>query len=278
VPRRAPTIDTLRALFAKSANRCAFPGCDHELIADSNLFVAQVCHIEAAEPGGERYNAAMTDEARRSFENLLLLCYCHYVETDRVDLYSVVKMKQLKADHERAAARFVVDEVQLARLAQDMDAYWARIDHVQATINVQRASGHVFEIPPKIDRHRATLDLWKDTFERLEHVRSLFQHVGAAAQTLPADLVAYYTAVGVDLSPANSTERPRNPADGFCWETLNLGAHNVPLDLELTLRQLEIRHLENILARTPGDADASRRLEVTKTAFECLVREASYAD
>lgn len=41
-------------------------------------FVGQLCHIEAAEPGGERFNHVMTNEQRRAFENLTLICYAHH--------------------------------------------------------------------------------------------------------------------------------------------------------------------------------------------------------
>ena len=36
-------------------------------------------------PQGERFNAEQSDEERRSYDNLLLLCYQHHIETDDVD-------------------------------------------------------------------------------------------------------------------------------------------------------------------------------------------------
>ncbi|EKE03034.1 MAG: hypothetical protein ACD_20C00287G0017 [uncultured bacterium] len=64
--RKAPTTDILRALFARSGNQCAFPSCNHHLINHKNQFVGQICHIEAANVGGERYNPSQNDEQRRS--------------------------------------------------------------------------------------------------------------------------------------------------------------------------------------------------------------------
>lgn len=101
--RLAPTKEVIRRLFAYSGNICAFPECNERLIDVEGDFVGQICHIEAAEPGGERYNDAMTDEDRRSYENLLLLCYKHHVKTDDVIRYPVVALKKMKGDHE---ARF----------------------------------------------------------------------------------------------------------------------------------------------------------------------------
>ena len=55
--REAPPSSTIRALFAKSGNVCAFPECTHELVTKDNLYVAEVCHIEAANPRGARYKS-----------------------------------------------------------------------------------------------------------------------------------------------------------------------------------------------------------------------------
>lgn len=63
--RKAPKLDTLRALFAKSENCCAFPGCKNKIINNKNKLIGEICHIEAAEEGGKRYNPKQTDEERR---------------------------------------------------------------------------------------------------------------------------------------------------------------------------------------------------------------------
>ena len=56
-------------LFAHSGNVCAFPGCNHPLIDRHGNFVAEVCHTEAAEPGGQRFNTGMSNEDRRHRDN-----------------------------------------------------------------------------------------------------------------------------------------------------------------------------------------------------------------
>jgi len=104
LPRRlVPTRETIRRLFLLSGNQCAFPECTAPIIMEDGTYVGQVCHICAAEPGGERFDISQTNEQRREFENLLLMCPAHHVVTDDVDAYPVLRMKQLKAAHE---ARF----------------------------------------------------------------------------------------------------------------------------------------------------------------------------
>ncbi len=93
--RLAPKIDVLKALFARSGNQCAFPGCTQPLINGKNKFVAQVCHIEAASEGGERYSPEGNDEQRRNYENLLIFCYPHHIETDDVEDYPVERLLEI---------------------------------------------------------------------------------------------------------------------------------------------------------------------------------------
>lgn len=92
----------LRNLALKSKNQCAFPGCSKNLIANDDVFIGQVCHIEAAEPNGERYNESMDDEERRSPHNLILLCYEHHVVTNNEDIYTTTKLKEMKKNHENS--------------------------------------------------------------------------------------------------------------------------------------------------------------------------------
>lgn len=98
--RKAPSTPTLRRLFAVSGNKCAFPECDQLLVDKNGIFVAEVCHIEAAEKGGQRYNEIQSDEDRRSFSNLIILCHQHHKITDDVNKYTVSDLLVMKENHE----------------------------------------------------------------------------------------------------------------------------------------------------------------------------------
>lgn len=100
VKRLAPTADTVRRLFLLSGNQCAFPGCNHPIITEDGTYVGELCHICAAEEGGERFDPTQSNEDRRQFENLLLLCHDHHVLTNDVVEYPVERMRNIKADHE----------------------------------------------------------------------------------------------------------------------------------------------------------------------------------
>lgn len=96
--------EALRDLAVLSKNKCAFPGCDHPILGRDGVYIAELCHIEAAEPGGQRYNPAQTDEERRSPENLLFLCHRHHKETDDEARYPAEKLREMKRAHEALPA------------------------------------------------------------------------------------------------------------------------------------------------------------------------------
>lgn len=108
VKRLKPTSETLRRLYAYSGNICAFPGCYHLMLDPNGKFIGQVCHIEAAMPEGERFNPNMTNESRRHFDNLMLLCYPHHIETNDINKYSVSTLKDMKSRHERMFSEDIV--------------------------------------------------------------------------------------------------------------------------------------------------------------------------
>lgn len=107
IPRRlAVTQKTIQKLYAKSGNRCAFPECNKIFYDDhSTQNLSNICHIEAAEVGGQRFNPKQTNEDRRHYDNLILLCPNHHVTTDDVKQYTVKALKDMKQKHEELIAK-----------------------------------------------------------------------------------------------------------------------------------------------------------------------------
>ncbi len=97
-----PTTATIKQLFAVSGNRCAFPGCNLQLVdPGSSTVLGEICHVKARSPDGPRYDPAQAEEERHAFENLLLLCPAHHkIVDDNPDKYTVEWLLQVKAQHE----------------------------------------------------------------------------------------------------------------------------------------------------------------------------------
>lgn len=257
MPRLPFRIDVLRALFARSGNRCAFPGCPASLVNEKNLFVAQVCHIEAAEVGGERFNLKQSDEQRRSYDNLILLCYPHHVETNDVRQYSVERLRSMKAEHERGFGQklYQIDESVLHKVSYEMAQYWRHIDLLHKEHHV------VSDLAIEIDSGASFLTL-ADRATALVADLSRIQNYLIESDQIRCD-------------QESSTGRERGPND---FEMLYLGLGNTITKLSVALVQMEIRHLEEFVKLNPSDLLARRRLDERKAEFAELATAAGYAD
>lgn len=108
VVRLEPTAKTLRRLYFASGNQCAFPECKFLLVDSDGDFLAEVCHIEAASTGGQRFNSNMSNEQRRSFENLVMFCRVHHSKTNNVNLYPVEILQEIKNNHEKKIEEIII--------------------------------------------------------------------------------------------------------------------------------------------------------------------------
>lgn len=104
---RKPTTDsTLKALWANSGGKCAT--CKSPLIQKtvegSNFVVGEEAHICGVKPDAKRYDISLTDDEKRQYDNLILVCpSCHkLIDTDDVK-YTVPELRRLKSVQEREA-------------------------------------------------------------------------------------------------------------------------------------------------------------------------------
>lgn len=97
-----PRLSTLKRLFAKSHDQCAFPKCDLPIAEESGTITGIVCHIKARNKGGPRFDPNQSDEERHAFDNLVLMCGRHskIIDADP-KTYSVDLLQEMKSIHER---------------------------------------------------------------------------------------------------------------------------------------------------------------------------------
>ncbi len=89
-----PRIETIRGLLENSGNQCAFPGCSHPVLNHRNQCIAKLAYlVSKTEPGVDRNKA----------ENLMFLCYRHYVETRDIITYPLEILHSIKENHESSA-------------------------------------------------------------------------------------------------------------------------------------------------------------------------------
>ena len=160
VRRLAPTERTLKKLFAYSGNQCAVPDCKNQLVDPSGTLLGKVAHICAAEEGGPRFDANMSNEQRRSFDNLLILCGRHHDIVDdkeNVSEYPPDKLRGYKKSHEdrfRRAERQLVEQFSDTTQATQptYPKTLARLGSVFSDTTVVGSSDHISDIVAFVDK------------------------------------------------------------------------------------------------------------------------------
>ncbi|MGA4803570.1 HNH endonuclease [Streptomyces lavendulocolor] len=101
-----------RKLFMLSGNECAWPDCRQVLVPSEGGWFGHIAHIRAAKAGGPRFDQTMTNNQRRDFDNLLLLCAKHHRLIDDGETahrYSREDLEEIKRRHEGRFARALDD-------------------------------------------------------------------------------------------------------------------------------------------------------------------------
>jgi tetratricopeptide (TPR) repeat protein len=88
---------TIKRLFSLSGNLCAFPNCDKLIVNSNGTIIGEICHINALNENGPRFNDKLTENELNDFENLILLCpTCHTTVDKEFNIYTTDKLKQFK--------------------------------------------------------------------------------------------------------------------------------------------------------------------------------------
>tara|TARA_A200000113_G_scaffold206009_1_gene202685 strand:- start:716 stop:1552 length:837 start_codon:yes stop_codon:yes gene_type:complete len=267
MPRLTPKTDTLRALFARSGNQCAFPGCEHELVNDKNQFIAQVCHIEAASEGGERFNPDKTDEENRHYNNLLLMCYAHHVETNDVITYNVEALMEIKKTHEAEILKnkntFNIQNATLEKLISDMDSYWKEVEILNKVKHKQLDSDLVMPVNAE--------DSFFDLIESLEATINLIEkqldELSKSDKNLISDFHSLLKEKGIESSTFDDIPYYENPFFNRNWERHALSTPNFLNRLKIDLCHIQVKYLELYIQQNPDDQCALTNMNNCKKSL-----------
>ena len=272
--RLAPLIEDVRALFARSGNQCAFPGCAHSLINDKNQFVGQICHIEAAMPGGERYNPSQTDEERRAYGNLVIFCYAHHIETNDMSVYTVEKLKTIKREHESIFEKniFKIDETALFKIMEEMEGYWNQIERLN-TLEHSMA-----ELAVHIDAKGSFWDIAKSCHDNIAYINDYHKTFHDSDRNIEREFNDLLALKGIDPAIFSDIPYYEHPFQNRNWELHNLAIPNRMQKLNIDLMHMEIKYLEEYLKTNSEDRQARERLDHLKESFAHIAQHAAVID
>ncbi|MDN3473081.1 MULTISPECIES: hypothetical protein [unclassified Pseudoalteromonas] len=274
--RLTPQTNVLRALFARSGNQCAFPGCTQPMMNNKNKFIGQVCHIQAAMMGGERFNVESDDEFRRSYENLLILCYPHHIETDDVDLYPVERLIQIKNEHEQIFEKdnFKIDEAELVKLAHDMETYWKNVKRLNNIDHIYADTG----LAIAVDGDNNFSQIISRVYDAVDEIRNLLKHFHDSDENLQSEFESLLIKVGMDKELLEEIPYYENPFINRNWEYHNLGSTNWLQRLRIDLVHIEVKFLEEYLKTNSNDLIAKASFEEAKEHLKEFANTAIYID
>lgn len=116
------SLPTLKVLFAKSRNQCAFPECDVPLVEATDTVTGEICHIRSEKVRGPRYDKGFPAECRNAAENLILMCGRHHKIIDtETKTYTTEELLRIKKIHEESGV--VEISPQIAKHAQALLNY-----------------------------------------------------------------------------------------------------------------------------------------------------------
>lgn len=273
--RKAPKLDTLRALFAKSGNCCAFPGCKNKIINNKNQLIGEICHIEAAEEGGERYNPKQTDEERRHYDNLILLCHEHHVETNDVQEYTVNKLKNMKKVHEAKFINnnFEIDEQVLKSILLQINEFWQNIEFLN---KYKHQAPEDFKM--EIYINKKSIQIFDELQRNIETLSDILSEITEFNNTLWEDVVKYLESYNVDLSNVKNIPYYENPYNSPFWEMLCIEAPNLTNQSKILLKQLSIKYLELYIQHNPTNIETLKKLNELREEFKEIAVTSSYVD
>ena len=266
--RQQPTIKILKALFAKSGNRCAFPGCQHQLVDENNLFIGQLCHIEALSKGGPRFNLKKSITCINDYDNLVLMCYAHHKRIDDdPTTYTAESIRKMKDEHEAKflGKEFEVSDETVKKIIEEINEYWSGIKKVQLTEHPYPD----FAIPfnEKADFNTTLRNLNKI----LKSLRRLCEIFDESDERLDEDCRALLKKLKYDISAYEALPYYENPFVNRNWEYRALGIHNHFARIQILIKQLELKYMEERLKSELGNEELSNRYNKLKTEFEKLI-------
>jgi hypothetical protein len=272
--RKQPSVVALRALLAKSGNQCAYPGCFAELVTADNLFVGELCHVAAAQPGGPRYDATSTDEERRAYSNLLFLCHPHHRRVDSdVSRFPSEWLRNIKASHESQFLRnpYTVDASVIFQVEREIQLYWQ-------SIRERRASHPIADLAVRLDVDADGIAVFARLTDSITRVADVLDALARSDDELPSELRAFLERIGYESQSLDTIPYYDNPFDIRNWETHNIGARNVLRDLRATALYAELHYLIDRVKLGPDDIAAGNRLAQVQDAVTQVAASWGYAD
>lgn len=232
---------TLRFLYGKSGNKCAFPGCNEPIFEEDGILTGECCHIEAFSPGGARYNTITSAKEKNVENNLILLCARHHKIIDAApEKFTVECLKEMKKQHELQFTKETreLNDKMLYALKKSMEYFWGSLEEIDKY--------DVTEHKIQIDTNRDIEGLLYDIEDIICRIDQILSSLRESDSNIADDLNNFLEHLGIDCTQFSVPSSLRHK---FCcrnWEEHNLSLPNLLNLLKMYYLELSVKFIEKI--------------------------------
>ena len=224
------TLVTRERLFSLAGNICAFKNCPEEFFPNDNeTNISNICHIEGKNPNSARYNSDSNDDERRHYNNLILLCTNHHkIIDDNEKVYTVSKLKEMKARHEKDIKGKINHSEMITRHSTILADVIKKISSTDIDNTDKNDSTTPFKIEEKIEynkviKYKNIIEEYRIYQGKINSIYSEIESQGSSHKIylLKKIKTIYFIAKGKVLKENNSINNIRNYADTLIEEVKN---------------------------------------------------------
>ena len=221
---------TRQRLYALSGNICAFTNCPEEFFPNDNeTNISNICHIEGKNPNSARYNSDSNDDERRHYNNLILLCTNHHkMVDDNEKVYTVSKLKEMKARHEKDIKDKINPSAMITRYSTILADVIKKISSADNENRDTSYSATPFKIEEKIEynnviKYKNIIEEYRIYQGKINSIYSEIESQGSSHKIylLKKIKTIYFIAKVKVLKENNSINNIRNYADTLIDEVKN---------------------------------------------------------
>ena len=237
---------TLRFLYGKSGNKCAFPGCNEPIFEEDGILTGECCHIEAFSPGGARYNTITSANEKNVENNLILLCARHHKIIDAApEKFTVECLKEIKKQHELQFTKETreLNDKMLYALKKSMEYFWGSLEDIN--------NHDVTEHKIQIDTNRNIENLLCDIEDVIRKIDMVLDSLRESDSNIADDLNKFLEQLRIDYTKFDIDSL----MDKLCrinWEEHNLALPNLLNLLKIYYLELSVKFLETITSYDPS--------------------------
>ena len=169
----------------------------------------------------------------------MILCHAHHRRIDSdLKTYTVVRLRQMKAEHESLVRDqvFEANASVVSQVEQSMESYWTAI--------AKRQEKHpVPDLAVNVKPTATGAEVFSALSAQFQRMEVLLERYRQSDERAPEDVRELVQRLGYDLAPLESLPYYENPFELRNWESHNIGSPNALLDLRALLLHAELLYL-----------------------------------